>query len=696
MADERATLEVLMETAKAARDIDRLGSEFLDAVRDMDRASKEVDFDPASESAKRLEKEVERTARALNRAARSSARGIKEIETATNRVENELEELNRKGTRALSGLSEAGKALVAAFSAAAIADFTRNAVEATLELDRYKIALNAALGSQEAANEAFEFASNEAERLGIALGPTVEGYTKLAAATKGTTLEGQASREIFSSVAEAIRVVGGNAEQTQGALTAIEQIISKGTVSAEELRGQLGERLPGAFRIAAEAIQEEGESLDEATARLNELLQRGELAASDFLPKFAASLRENFGPGLEEAMESSGAQIQRLTNQIQLARAEFGKGFLDQIIGQADEAGKGLEAVTRAASGLGTALGVAVRGVEALIGVMGVGLTVAAAAPAAAISLLVEGITKVVKAAAALVPGLDDAVASLDGLDNGIDSFQEGIKDFTTGAFLDSIRLIEIAIGKTGTAATDTKPTLDEMVSSFDDLDSGATGATGGVTAAGEAVAKLAETSEPAVGQVSALSEAFTRLEEAATKASAAQAKSTAKSPTATAGSSPAADRDTAKLSARFKELDEQGRQECRGARGVLRDLRSARRATSRTSRIQLNEPQSRSRSTAPGPRRPRPLPTTLAASVRATEARDRQAQSVSAHSGSRTVRGDPTRRSKRTSTTLKSSQPSPGGQRVRSTPLVSLLGKRYLLPHKRTARFVEGPGRAA
>ena len=37
-------------------------------------------------------------------------------------------------------------------------------------------------------------------------------------------------------------------------MLALAQMASKGTVQAEELRGQLGERLPGAFKIAAAAM----------------------------------------------------------------------------------------------------------------------------------------------------------------------------------------------------------------------------------------------------------------------------------------------------------------------------------------------------------------------------------------------------------------------------------------------------------
>ena len=85
--------------------------------------------------------------------------------------------------------------------------------------------------------------------------------------------------------------MGLSADDTRGALRALEQIVSKGTVSAEELRGQLGERLPGAFQIASRAM-------GVTTQELGEMLQRGEVLVEDLLPKLAKELRSSVAEGL--------------------------------------------------------------------------------------------------------------------------------------------------------------------------------------------------------------------------------------------------------------------------------------------------------------------------------------------------------------------------------------------------------------
>src|SRR5690606_22603244 len=53
------------------------------------------------------------------------------------------------------------------------------------------------------------------------------------------------------------------------------------TVQAEELRGQLGERIPGAFATAARAMKV-------TEVELNAMLKRGEVLAVDLLPRMAA------------------------------------------------------------------------------------------------------------------------------------------------------------------------------------------------------------------------------------------------------------------------------------------------------------------------------------------------------------------------------------------------------------------------
>lgn len=198
-----------------------------------------------------------------------------------------------------------------------IGDVTRALVDAQIQVDKLRNGLNFAVGRSGAAAE-LEFIRASARTLGLEIASTAEQYTKLAAAARGTSLEGQKTREIFTSIAQASTVMGLSAEQTEGALLAVTQMISKGKVQAEELRGQLGERLPGAFQIAARAM-------GVTTAELDKMLETGQVLSTDFLPKFAAQLSNEVAPEVANAAQSMQASINRLSS----AWTEFKQSVAD-------------------------------------------------------------------------------------------------------------------------------------------------------------------------------------------------------------------------------------------------------------------------------------------------------------------------------------------------------------------------------
>lgn len=172
-------------------------------------------------------------------------------------------ELRQKVEVAQVGLGKLSVAIVgaqaafAALSAAvkgALFDLPRAMLGGAVQAERMQAAFRVLEGSLEGARAQISFVRQEAYRLGIPLADASDAWLKLAAAARGTALEGESARRIFSAVSGAAATLGLSASETSGALLAIGQMMSKGTVQAEELRGQLGERLPGAFQIAARAM----------------------------------------------------------------------------------------------------------------------------------------------------------------------------------------------------------------------------------------------------------------------------------------------------------------------------------------------------------------------------------------------------------------------------------------------------------
>ena len=73
-------------------------------------------------------------------------------------------------------------------------------------------------------------------------------------AGKQSTLTNRQVRDVFESVTMASTALGLSADNTRGVMYALQQIMSKGKLSAEELRRQMGDRLYGAFGMAAKAM----------------------------------------------------------------------------------------------------------------------------------------------------------------------------------------------------------------------------------------------------------------------------------------------------------------------------------------------------------------------------------------------------------------------------------------------------------
>jgi tape measure domain-containing protein len=216
------------------------------------------------------------------------------------------------------------------FSVVGVKAFVSSLVEAERKLEQIeKRFLAASGGDRGAAAKEFDFARAEAARLGLQLEATASGYSRLAAASRGTNLEGAETRRIFSAVAEASAALSLSGEDTTGALRAIEQMISKGNVQAEELRGQLGERLPGAFQIAARAI-------GVTTEELNDMLDRGEVLADELLPRLADELHEAFGEQALENVKSLSGSINQLETAWMKLKTSVGSGeFFGKVFGNA-------------------------------------------------------------------------------------------------------------------------------------------------------------------------------------------------------------------------------------------------------------------------------------------------------------------------------------------------------------------------
>lgn len=219
---------------------------------------------------------------------------------------------------ALGGLAAGG--VEGAFAGAAIGAVVgggRQALGETAayaaEINKLKIALQGVAPSQEDFNFAVQTAGRATRELNVPQEQSIRGITRLTAAVTGAGGPVEDAATTFRNVTAAIKATGGSSEDVQGAITAMVQVFSKGKVSAEELSGQLGERLPGAVTLFAKAnkmtLPELQKNLKAGTVGLNELMN------------FIRELGDEFGGTAEKiasSNEEAGARLNVAFNEMRL------------------------------------------------------------------------------------------------------------------------------------------------------------------------------------------------------------------------------------------------------------------------------------------------------------------------------------------------------------------------------------------
>lgn len=243
---------------------------------------------------------------------------IQDADKATDKLEGSI-------GRVQTGLGSLARVAAGAFAVGGIVAFGNELVSVAVKVDGLRNSLNFIAGSAQGGAETFEYLKKTSQDMGLSFETAAQGFKTIAAAARGTTLEGKETREVFEGISMAGAVMGLTAEQSEGALLALGQMISKGKVQAEELRGQLGERIPSAFRIAAA-------SMNMTTAQLDKFMSDGKLVAEDFLPRFAAQLKKEFSGGMTEASKSVAASINRMNTEWFLLKATLSEELKPVII----------------------------------------------------------------------------------------------------------------------------------------------------------------------------------------------------------------------------------------------------------------------------------------------------------------------------------------------------------------------------
>lgn len=253
----------------------------------------------------------------LNQSLRETLNKLRS-QTKTTSINNTSDAFNNLASNAIK-LSGAFYSVMGALNA------YKAIMNAGLKRDSAQRAAKFVLGDK--ASEAETFIRGLADRTGLNISEGLSSYAKFAAGAQGSMSQEQ-TQELFGNATAMSRLMGLSNDELNGILKAFEQMASKGKIQAEELRGQLGDRMAGAFKLFAEALGMTATELDKA-------MKDGKILSSDTLPKVAKQmgLMIDKAGGWAEVAKSTQTALGKLANNWDDTMVKIFSGSQDELNG---------------------------------------------------------------------------------------------------------------------------------------------------------------------------------------------------------------------------------------------------------------------------------------------------------------------------------------------------------------------------
>lgn len=269
-------------------------------------------------------------------------------------------------------------------------------IEIGTAFNNFKIAIDAIDGAGAGART-FEQLVGVANRTAQSLTTLSKTYLGFRAATESAGVSAAQSMKIFEQMNIGLRALGKDSVATEKAMQALTQMFSKGKVQAEELRGQLGDTLPGALTYAAQAMKI-------TTAELDAMMKAGAVLATDLIPKLGEFLEIKFGEAIAKQVASATGQIGLFQTAIALLQNAVANGLGGGVLGGF---AAGLASINNALNS---------EALKAFAAVIGDLMGMLLAATGGAIGGFVQGLTFIYDVAARLAGGFVALISPLNGL----------------------------------------------------------------------------------------------------------------------------------------------------------------------------------------------------------------------------------------------------------------------------------------
>lgn len=228
---------------------------------------------------------------------------------------NLLTENFKKGTNTVKNSLRSMQMQVLTFAAAlgagglGISGLLSRFRDVARETSRVMTALKNVSGGTKGFADNLRFVNDLAKKYGLEINALVGNFAKFTASATQANMPMEQQKKVFESVSRAITAFGLSASESDGVMLALSQMMSKGKISMEELRKQMGEKLPVAIQAMAKAL---GVSIGE----MEKLIGTGKVMSADVLPKFADALNEIIPSVDTDNLETSLSRLSNMFGEI--------------------------------------------------------------------------------------------------------------------------------------------------------------------------------------------------------------------------------------------------------------------------------------------------------------------------------------------------------------------------------------------
>lgn len=197
-------------------------------------------------------------------------------------------------------------------------------VQVARETKRARVALRNISGDAQGFSKNMDFLVKTSNRWGQELNGMTSEFAKFSAAASSAGISIQDQHTIFESFTRSITAFGMSSEDAHLSYLALSQMMSKGKISSEELRRQLGERMPVAMEAMARAV---GVTIQE----LDGLLKAGKLISKDVMLPFVKEMEKMLPEVNTDNIETSVNRLKNTFTQLtqDLKIGEYFKKIVD-------------------------------------------------------------------------------------------------------------------------------------------------------------------------------------------------------------------------------------------------------------------------------------------------------------------------------------------------------------------------------